>query len=79
MRGRKQSINRLAKITKGHLETGKFNVWILNGGSSKEEADALFNAVKDFDNIASISTAEIGPALGVHAGPGLLGVVVQEV
>ncbi|OPF52968.1 fatty acid-binding protein DegV [Clostridium baratii] len=79
VRGRKQSINRLAKITKGHLETGKFNVWILNGGSSKEEADALFNAVKDFDNIASISTAEIGPALGVHAGPGLLGVVVQEV
>ena len=41
--------------------------------------DALFNAVKDFDNIESISTAEIGPALGVHAGPGLLGVVVQEV
>ncbi|MGL4572970.1 MAG: DegV family protein [Clostridium sp.] len=79
VRGRKQSINKLTKIAKEHLEKSKCNVWVLNGGSSKEEADTLFDAVNELPNIESISTAQIGPALGVHTGPGLLGVVVQEV
>lgn len=79
VRGRKQSMNKLVKIAKEHLEKGKSKVWVLCGGSSDEEFNALYDAISKLDNIESIAPATIGPSLGVHTGPGLLGVVVQEV
>ena len=41
VRGRKQSINRIYKIAKEHLEKGRCKIWVLDGGSSKEEFDYL--------------------------------------
>lgn len=79
VRGRKQSINKIFKIAKEHLEKSKCKVWVLNGGSSAEEFDNLYKLISELDNIESIAPATIGPAFGVHTGPGLLGVVVQEV
>lgn len=79
VRGRKQSINKIYKIAKEHLEKGKSKVWVLNGGSSAEEFDHLYKMISELDNIESIAPATIGPSLGVHTGPGLLGVIVQEV
>ncbi len=79
VRGRKQSMNKLVKIAKEHLEKGKSKVWVLCGGSSDEEFNTLYDAISKLDNIESIAPATIGPSLGVHTGPGLLGVVVQEV
>ncbi len=79
VRGRKQSINKLLKIAKEHLDKSKCKVWVLNGGSSYEEFNPFFEAVSKLHNIESIAPATIGPALGVHTGPGLLGLVFQEV
>lgn len=79
VRGRKQSINKIYKIAKEHLEKGRCKVWVLNGGSSVEEFDHLYKMISELDNIESIAPADIGPSLGVHTGPGLLGVIVQEV
>ena len=79
VRGRKQSINKIYKIAKEHLEKGKSKIWVLNGGSSAEEFDHLYKMISELDNIESIAPATIGPSLGVHTGPGLLGVIVQEV
>lgn len=79
VRGRKQSMNRIYKIAKEHLEKSKCKIWVLNGGSPSEEFDSLYKLISELDNIESIAPATIGPALGVHTGPGLLGVVVQEV
>lgn len=79
VRGRKQSMNRLVKIAKEYLEKGKCKIWVLRGGTSDEEFNTLYDAISKLDNIESIAPATIGPALGVHTGPGLLGVVVQEV
>ncbi|MDQ0150217.1 DegV family protein [Eubacterium multiforme] len=79
VRGRKQSINRLLKIAKEHLDKCKCKVWVLNGGSSIEEFTPFYEAVSKLHNIESIAPATIGPALGVHTGPGLLGLIFQEV
>ena len=79
VRGRKQSINRLLKIANKHLDKCKCKVWVLNGGSSIEEFNPFYEAVSKLHNIESIAPATIGPALGVHTGPGLLGLVFQEV
>lgn len=79
VRGRKQSINKIYKIAKEHLEKGRCKIWVLDGGSSTEEFDHLYKLISELDNIESIAPAIIGPALALNTGPGLLGVIVQEV
>lgn len=78
VRGRKQSLTKLRKILDSYLEKGKCNVWVLHG-HSEEDCKYLYNSFKDLDNINNIETGSIGPALGVHTGPGLVGFIVQEV
>ena len=75
-RGRKQSISKLISILKEELEKGKCNVWVLQGGAL-EEAKALKETIKDFYNVESVDLSQISPALGVHGGPGLLGLAIQ--
>ena len=75
-RGRKQSISKLISILKEELEKGKCNVWVLQGGAL-EEAKALKETIKDFNNVESVDLSQISPALGVHGGPGLLGLAIQ--
>ena len=75
-RGRKQSISKLISILKEELEKGKCNVWVLQGGAL-EEAKALKETIKDFNNIVNVNLSQISPALGVHGGPGLLGLAIQ--
>ena len=38
----------------------------------------LMEYIKDYDNLTEIRTGDIGPALGVHTGPGLVGLVIKE-
>ncbi|WP_300380011.1 DegV family protein [Clostridium sp.] len=77
-RGRKQSISKLISILKEELEKGKCNVWVLQGGAL-DEAKALKETIKGFKNILNIDLSQISPALGVHGGPGLLGLAIQLV
>ena len=77
-RGRKQSISKLISFLKDELKENKCNVWVLHG-HSEEDCKYLYNSFKDLDNINNIETGSIGPALGVHTGPGLVGFIVQEV
>lgn len=78
IRGKKQAISKLKEIAKGYLTNEKCNLWVMDGGA-QEEGDALFEAVKDFDNINEIHRGIIGSSLGIHTGPGLIGFVIEEV
>lgn len=77
-RGRKQSITKLTEILKSHLSESPCNVWVLHGGVL-DEAKTVLESLKNLDNIVSIGISQISPALGVHGGPGLLGLAVQKV
>lgn len=77
-RGRKQSISKLTEILKSSLLEGPCNVWVLHGGVL-EEAQSVLESLKNLDNIVSIGISQISPALGVHGGPGLLGLAIQKV
>lgn len=77
-RGRKQSISKLISILKEELEKGECNVWVLQGGAL-DEAKALKETIKDLKNVASVDLSQISPALGVHGGPGLLGLAIQNI
>lgn len=76
-RGRKQSITKLINILKDELEKCPCKVWILQGGAL-EEAKNILETVKDFNNIKFIDISQISPALGVHTGPGLLGLAIMR-
>jgi DegV family protein with EDD domain len=75
VRGRKQSINKLIEIAKETLRTTKAKLFILQGGAI-EEGKKLYDYFIGIPNLTSIHFGDISPALGVHTGPGLLGVII---
>lgn len=77
-RGRKQSLSKLTEILKKELEESKCNVWVLQGGAL-EEALKFKDSLSKLKNILNLGISEISPALGVHGGPGLLGLAIQKV
>lgn len=77
VRGRKQSINKLIDIAKETLNTTRAKLFVLQGGAL-EEGKKLYDCFVGMPNLSSLNFADISPALGVHTGPGLLGVVVVK-
>lgn len=78
VRGRKQSISKLTEILNDYLSKGPCSVAVLEGGCM-EEAKKYMETIKDLPNITNIKIAQISPALGVHGGPGLLGISIKLV
>lgn len=78
LRGRKQSINKLFEVLNEYLAKSRCNVWVIEG-DAVEEGTELCNSIKGLNNVNEVNIATVGPALGVHTGPGLLGLIVQEV
>ena len=77
-RGRKQSLSKLTEILKTHLAKNKCDVTVLQGGC-EAEAIKYMESLKGLENINSLKISEISPALGVHGGPGLLGICIKAV
>lgn len=77
VRGRKQSIGKLVDIAKETLETNKAEIIVLQGGAL-EEGKKLYDAFTEMTNVTTLHFSDISPALGVHTGPGLLGIVVVK-
>ncbi|MGL5245802.1 MAG: DegV family protein, partial [Sarcina sp.] len=76
-RGRKQSLNKLRSLIIDHLDKEKCRIWILQG-HAKEEAEELVKQLQSHHNLASIEIRDIGAAMAVHAGPGMIGVAIQK-
>lgn len=78
VRGREQSLRKLASILKDHVQDTLSNVAIVHGGAEKEAKD-LEKMALNHPNIKEAFFGQISPALGVHTGPGLVGVLVYPV
>ncbi|MFZ5967284.1 MAG: DegV family protein [Bacillota bacterium] len=77
VRGRNQSINELFKIVKERTNGEPFNVAVMHG-HAKEEALKLLERIKGLVGLNEVYFDQISPVLGVHTGPGLLGVIVYK-
>lgn len=75
-RGRKKSINTLYKIAKKQIKQGLSQVNIMHAAAEKE-ARNLLNKLNKLENVKDTYLGKIGPGMVVHAGPGLIGVLVS--
>lgn len=77
-RGRLKSIDKLAEIVENKVKEKQIKLAIMNGGAS-QEFEKLVERLRHLPNIKELVISDISPALGVHTGPGLLGVSFYEV
>ncbi|MGL4992496.1 MAG: DegV family protein [Sarcina sp.] len=76
-RGRKLSIKKLKSLADELVEQGKCKLYILHG-NSEVEAIAFKECFTGHPNIIDLSIRDIGPAMGVHAGPGMIAFALQK-
>lgn len=75
VRGRKQSINKLMEIVQAKIKDKKNYYLAICHGYAQEEADKIREKMKPYvDNATLYMEGQISPALGVHTGPGLVGI-----
>ena len=75
VRGRKQSINKLMEIVQAKIKDKKNYYLAICHGYAQEEADKIKEKMKPYvDNATLYMEGQISPALGVHTGPGLVGI-----
>ena len=80
VRGRKRSIAKLKEIFLEHVQGKQVDLAVAHGDAEEECVGLLKDLLKGNGvNIRRHFMCEIGPAMVVHAGPGLLGVAFQEV
>ena len=76
-RGRKKALSKMKDIVNSYLDKGKCKIWVLSADAD-EDAKKFFDDIKGHKNIINISLEEIGAAMGIHTGPGALGVAILE-
>ncbi|ADG82305.1 degV family protein [Thermincola potens JR] len=82
VRGRKKSLEEMVEIAKEYIREKAVNLAVMYSGT-EAEAEALEVREKLLNtncaDIREIFWGQIGPSMGVHAGPGLVGVGIQPV
>ncbi len=78
VRGRDQSLKKLYDILTENTQDGRYNVAIVHGGA-EQEAQNLWQKARELPNINELLFNQISPVMGVHTGPGLVGVIISPV
>jgi DegV family protein with EDD domain len=73
VRTRSRSIERLIDYARQRHEAG-MDAWVVQHVQDPENAERLVEACRPIFGRDPVFTSEIGPVLGAHVGPGLLGV-----
>ncbi|MFC7442797.1 DegV family protein [Laceyella putida] len=75
-RGKKQALKKMLEPIIEQIEQAKASIAIVHSKAEKE-AEALKNQLQEYENVLQLHISSISPALSVHAGPGLLGIVIK--
>lgn len=78
-RGRRASLQKLLEIVRERVGEKVVDLAVMHGGAPAE-ADELLRKLKEcLPNLRKVFTGQVSPVLGVHTGPGLVGVAFFEV
>ena len=78
VRGREQSLKKLFDILTESTLGNHYNVAIVHGGA-EQEARKLWQKARQLPNINELLFNQISPVMGVHTGPGLVGIIISPV
>lgn len=78
VRGRDQSLKKLFDILTESTQGDHYNVAIVHGGA-EQEARKLWQKARQLPNINELLFNQISPVMGVHTGPGLVGIIISPV
>ncbi|HMN15393.1 MAG TPA: DegV family protein [Bellilinea sp.] len=73
-RTRKRSVSRLIELMQKEVGNQPVHVAILHG-NVPEEVEQFEHSIRNEFNCVELLTSDMGPVIGVHAGPGTLGLV----
>ena len=80
VRGRKQSITKIKNFALNDAKNlKKYNVSIMHGDAEATCKDFIEDVLPQLPNMDLFVSGQISPALGVHTGPGALGICIQEI
>jgi DegV family protein with EDD domain len=80
--GKARTIRKALETIADHLSVKYHDqaVWVsVMHGQFQEQADALGTLLKERLNVSKLETLRISPVLGVHTGPGIVGVAIVPV
>ena len=78
VRGRKQSISKTIELAlKLAGDHKRYNVAIMNGAAKELAADIKKEILPKLPNVDIFIEEQVTPVLGVHTGPGTIGIGVQ--
>jgi DegV family protein with EDD domain len=72
-RGRRGSIAKLVDIARSVIGKGRVRIAVMHG-NALDEAIGIVQRMKRDINTNEIITGQVGPVVGVHTGPGLVGI-----
>ena len=73
-RGYKSAVEAMAQEAVNRFGKSKISLWVVHG-QALEDAQALMAKLKGALNVTSSTIRPVSPVLGVHTGPGLLGLI----
>ncbi len=78
IRGKKKAIDKLMELALEYAKQGvRYNVAIAYGGAQKEAMEVKEKMMKLLPGCEVYTEGQISPTLGVHTGPGLVGIAIQ--
>ena len=77
--GRKRSLRKALDMAVEFIgDTKEYNIGVVHGHAEKDGQDLLGSLKSRLPNFSIAAEGQISPALGVHTGPGTIGIVVQK-
>lgn len=73
VRTRARSIERLRDYARQRHESG-LDAWVVQHIQDRETADGLIDDAREIFGCEPVFVSEVGPVIGAHVGPGLLGI-----
>lgn len=78
--GRKRSIKKTIELAENFIGDHKdYNLGIVHGAAEEEANEIKEYLIKELPNAKVFVEGQISPVLGVHTGPGTIGIVVQKI
>lgn len=76
-RGKKKAIAKVKELALSYLDKGPCRLWVLQG-AAQQEGESLLEDLKGHSNLLEISLQTVGPSMGIHTGPGVVGFALLE-